>query len=540
MNKVIFFLFFSTFLVAQNLTFKIEKSELFTDEYKDSKIILVEKANANDIYILRSFKSSVSTKRGFYIEKYDKSLKKINEFEFEISHPVSEKYSLVIGAFFKDSKFYILEMFYDLKSKNYVCQANIIDENYKISKQELFKLSKEELKGFGLQTHYYNEDILDNNICNLGLFELEEKSSYNILLGNISSKTSNNNSGTDIVFKVNNKKTLFSIALSFKHENEDFTKLFLFDSNLNVKIKKELVSDRNEVINKNIELHDSQEVIYLTQKVYLEELKKKETGGKYIYEIKQVTSSDVITRKIDVENHYLPSLSFFCLKDKLYGFGFYSDNADFKYSGIAFFELDSHSLEIKNLKYSPFTQQFVLDKYGEYKYKEFKNIVIKNVYLQEDGLVVNGEEQYTTTNNSSNSKLYNYDDIISLRLNNKGDLISARNINKRQSVGNPEDSPFISYQSCLSNKKNYFFINAKDKMKELSNQRIEFKGTNWLTNSNLFVISMNEKGDFLYKQILSDEENDVPFMVSKGVFIDDSIVFLGQKGKKKQLLKVTL
>jgi hypothetical protein len=81
---------------------------------------------------------------------------------------------------------------------------------------------------------------------------------------------------------------------------------------------------------------------------------------------------------------------------------------------------------------------------------------------------------------------------------------------------------------------------AKDKIKELSNQRIEFKGTNWLTNSNLFVISMNEKGDFLYKQILSDEENDVPFMVSKGVVIDNSIVFLGRKGKKKQLLKVTL
>ena len=120
-------------------------------------------------------------------------------------------------------------------------------------------------------------------------------------------------------------------------------------------------------------------------------------------------------------------------------------------------------------------------------YKELKNIVIKNVYLQEDELVVNAEEQYATTNNSSNSKLYNYDDIISLRLNNKGDLINARNINKRQSVGNPEDNPFISYQSCLLNNKNYFFINAKDKMKELSNQRIEFRGTNWINNSNLFV-----------------------------------------------------
>jgi hypothetical protein len=539
MNKIIFFLFFSTFLVAQDLTFKIEKSELFTDEYTDSKIILVEKANANGIHILRSFKSSVSTKRGFYIEKYDRSLKKINEFEFEISHPVSEKYSLVIGAFFKDSKFYILEMFYDLKSKNYVCQANIIDENYKVSKKELFKLNKELVKGFGLETHYYNEYLLDKNISNLGLFE-QESSSRIGFFSNVNSKVSENKSASDVVFKVNNQKNMFTIAMSFKYGSKENTKLFLFDSDLNQKIEKDFSFDKNTVINKNVELHENQEVIYLTQKVYSTELKNKESGRKYFYEIKQVSSTDVKTKKINVENHYLPSLSFFCLKDKLYGLGFYSDKADFKYSGISFFELDSHSLEIKNSKYSPFTQQFILDKYGEYNYKEFKNIVIKNVYLQEDGLVVNGEEQYATINNNSlNSSLYNYDDIISLRLNSKGDLISARNINKRQSFGNLEASPFISYQSCLKNKKNYFFINANDNVKELSNQRIEFKGTNWLSNSNLFVISMNEKGDFLYKQILSNEENDVPFMVSKGVFIDDSIIFLGQKGKKKQLLKVS-
>ena len=496
MNKVIFFLFFPTFLVAQDLTFKIEKSELFTDEYKDSKIILVEKANVNDIHILRSFKSSVSTKRGFYIEKYDKSLKKINEFEFEISHPVSEKYSLVIGAFFKDSKFYIIEMFYDLKGKNYVCLANIVDENYKVSKKELFKLNKELVKGFGLETHYYNEYLLDKNISNLGLFE-QESSNRIGFFSNVNSKVSENNSSSDVVFKVNNQKTMFSIAVSFKYGSKENTKLFLFDLSLNQKIEKDFSFEKNTVINKNIELHENLEVIYLTQKIYSTELKNKESGGEYFYEIKQVSSTDVKTKRINVENHYLPSLSFFCLKDKLYGLGFYSDNADFKYSGIAFFELDSYNLEIKNSKYSSFTQQFVFDKYGENKYNELKNIIIKNVYLQEDGLVVNSEEQYATTNNSSNSKLYNYDDIISLRLNNKGDLISARNINKRQSVGNPEDSPFISYQSCLSNNKNYFFINAKDKMRELSNQRIEFKGTNWLTNSNLFVISMNEKGDLV-------------------------------------------
>lgn len=540
MNKIFFFIFFSTFLVAQDLTYKIEKSEIFIDEYKESKIILVEKSNTNDIHVLRSFKSSISIKRGFYIEKYDKSLKKINDFEFEISHPVSEKYSIVIGAFFKNSKFYIIEIFYDLKNKNYVCLANIVDENYDISKKELFKLNKDLVKGFGLETHFYNEYLLDKNISNLGLFEPESNSSIGFF-GKVNSKVSDNKSTSNVVFKVNNQKSMFSIALTFKYGSKETTKLFLFDSYLDKKIENDFSVDSTTVINNNIELHENQEVIYLTQKIYSKELKNKQSGGEYFYQINQVSSTDVKTKKVNIENHYLPSLSFFCLKNKLYGLGFYSDNSDFKYSGIAFFELDSESLEIKNSKYSPFTQQFILDKYGEYKYKELKNIVVKNVYLQEDGLLVNGEEQYSTSNNNSlNSTLYNYDDIISLRLNNKGDLISARNINKRQSAGNHEDSSFISYQSCLSNKQNYFFINANDRMKELSNQRIEFRGTNWLTNSNLFVISMNEKGDFLYKQILSHEENDVPFMVSKAIVIDDSIIFLGRKGKKKQLLKVTL
>jgi hypothetical protein len=32
----------------------------------------------------------------------------------------------------------------------------------------------------------------------------------------------------------------------------------------------------------------------------------------------------------------------------------------------------------------------------------------------------------------------------------------------------------------------------------------------------------------------------VPFMVSKGAVIDNTVYFLGRKGKDKQLLKVTL
>ena len=56
----------------------------------------------------------------------------------------------------------------------------------------------------------------------------------------------------------------------------------------------------------------------------------------------------------------------------------------------------------------------------------------------------------------------------------------------------------------------------------------------------LNLIKINLNGDIDYQEILSNEENPVPFMVSKGIVIDNAIYFLGRKGKEKQMLKVIL
>jgi len=81
----------------------------------------------------------------------------------------------------------------------------------------------------------------------------------------------------------------------------------------------------------------------------------------------------------------------------------------------------------------------------------------------------------------------------------------------------------------------FFFINAKEKIREISNNRIQFKGI-----GNLNLIRINIKGDFEYQKILDDEENEVPFMVSNVIKSGNSVFFLGRKGSTKQLLKVTL
>ena len=540
MFKVLSFILFPVFVFAQEVAFQLEKSALFEDDYKETEIVLAEKYDENNFIILRSFKSGATTKSGFYLEKYNKSLKKVSDFEFNIEHPRYEKYSVVLGAFFSQSKVYILEMFYDLKSKNYVCQANIIDENYKVVKKELFHLSKDEVKGFGLQSLFYNADKI--NLNNLGLFEQEKESIWNEVFSNpFKNKTSvsDNKSSSELVLKVNKGKTLFSIAMTFEYDNESLMKLFLFDTNLNKKIEKDYVSEEGKVINKNIELHDSLEEIYLTQKVYSDDLKNKKEGGKYFYEIKKVTPNDLQTQKFEVENHYLPALTVFYNESNLYGIGFYSDVKDLKYSGVSYFKINSENLELKSAKYNLFNGQFILDKYGKLNDKEFKYMVVKNVFWNSNNdVTINAEENYAVSGGNNSPTMYNYDDIITINLDNKGDMVYARNINKRQGSQTKDDS-YISYTSLILNDKNYFFINTREKIGELSNGRIEFDHVRE-SKSCLHVISVNKNGDFNFKEIVNKEDTEVPFMVSKGLVIDNSVIFLGQKGKNKQLLKVTL
>src|SRR5690606_20879134 len=99
---------------------------------------------------------------------------------------------------------------------------------------------------------------------------------------------------------------------------------------------------------------------------------------------------------------------------------------------------------------------------------------------------------------------YHYDDIVSAKLNTSGDIVWARNINKRQSTGN--DESYISYTSTAKDGNAYFFINTGDKIKKLKNDRIQFGQTS-VKKSNLNIIKINESGDFDYSEVLNDKDN---------------------------------
>lgn len=123
---------------------------------------------------------------------------------------------------------------------------------------------------------------------------------------------------------------------------------------------------------------------------------------------------------------------------------------------------------------------------------------------------------------------------LGIKVNSKGDVKWSRNINKRQT----DNSSFcLTYYTLVFNESNdvFFFINVKEKIREMSNNRIQFRGT-----GNVNLIRINQNGDFNYQKIRDDDENEVPFMVSNVIKSGNSVFFLGRKGSTKQLLKVTL
>jgi len=519
MKLILRFIFISTFIIsakAQDIPFKILKSEIFKDEFRESNIVFAEEAENGGILIIRSYESGgLSVGRGYYIEEYDSNLKLLKEYEQPLKYTNFEKYGTVLGIIKNGKNIQLVDMFYNINEKTYVCSAYIIDfDNSKTSKKELFRLSREEIKQYGnffLNQTFYSQDI-----------------KVHVEPGN--------ESGISMI--VNEDRNAFAITIDMKTEKSEALKLYLFDKDLNKKFEHIYVREIKDkkFRYENVDVSKDGNVLYLLGKVYADEKKKKKVGGKYQYELTRFSSEGEKTQVFDTEEHFSGTLTTIASPDKITCIGFYSDQSDNRFKGISYFELDPISLDIRKSKFNPFSQQFVIDKYGEEKDKELKNLVFKKIHLtKSNDIIFNAEEFYITSNNDQT--YYNYDDIVSAKINAEGDLIWARNINKDQYT--TDNDAYISYTSTIKNDDTYFFINASEKIKKLSNDRILFKHVR-KNKSNLNIIKINKNGDFDFQEVLNNEDNEVPFMVSKGIVNKESVFFLGKKGKEKQLLKISL
>lgn len=411
MKKIFFLLIFYCFsssFYAQKIPFWISKSNVFQDEFKNSVIVLSETNSKGELLLVRSYKGTMlSQGEGFYIEKYDSNFKLKRAFDFEMKHPNYQKYNLIVGIFSMENYLHFIEIYYDLNEKSFICFDNILSEDFKITNKELFRLSKEEMSSFGtfnLQEKFYARAKETWTNDNLGIInsenELANLNTFHRIFfsGNNSTNYSHKNiydnekhgSGMDILLTVNETKTAFSIIIDADNKENDGLKLYLFDTNLNKKLD---LFYTNKVKDKkcffqNVQVSPDGDAIYLLAKAYTKDLKKKEEGGKYYYEFSKITSEKQISQKIDTKEHFIGSLKTYFHNNELVTIGFYSDEKDFKYSGICCFKSDVNSLELKSSNYNPFTSQFLVDKYGYESSKALKSIRFKKVFFTDNNEII--------------------------------------------------------------------------------------------------------------------------------------------------------
>lgn len=550
--KNIFLSFFgllSLTVFSQNVPLKTQKSALFEDDFKKSILVLGEKTQENEIILVRSYNASaISPLNGYYIEKYDANLKLTKEFELKMKHPLSEKSNLVLGVFYANKKVNIIEIYFDLKEKTYICRANIVDDDFNLTKKELFRISKEKMKelgSFNLQQKFFEANNKNLPDVNSGNFNTSTDRFLTFSLFGNSTKSRVYNSDISIV--VNQNRSAYSIILDYKNKEQEGFLLYLFNAESEqLFFKEELIQskEKNYVL-QNFQVSEDGKSVYILAKNYNNKVKKL----KYSFELSQISASETKTKTktIEIEDKFIKSLKLNFHNNSIYCIGFYSEKSYEDNDGLCFFKFNKENLESEKIKFSAFTNQYIQDKFGIETDRDIKDLKIKTILFENDDIILNAEEEFeinnsyitSQTNNSVNARTqYFFKDIVSVKLNSNGDLIWSRNINKKQSYTYSDDS-YISYFSTIKNGISYFFINASEKIKELKNDRVEFKDVN-PNKANLYLLTIDSNGNFKYQLLLNEDQIEVPFLVSKGVLIDNSCYFIGRKGKAKQLLKVTL
>lgn len=485
--------------------------ESLSDKYKFSNIQAIEEDNAGGLVIIRSYYGGVIMHlKGYYIEHYDKELQLINEYNYAIEDVE------VMGVYVKDDRITILEVNYDKLREAYVYWANttsLTDLDFKRTKLFHFKRKKER------QINYlkeYTTSFTDKFYSQL-------------------------------LFDAN--KSVFTISIDSKQKGKDVHQLYVYDTKLHKKgvynLEKEI--ETRHLVFENIEYDPVNNSIYLLGKGYEKGKRTKAISLKYAYQLFKLKDEKITVQQFSTQDRYASSLKLILGNDKLKCVGFYSNSRDNKYRGLLYTELNKISLAIEKQKFNPFSDQFMIDKYGAEVDKELKNLTFRGIHQSPDGAIIfNAEECYVNTNlkNRANDsrksiKRFHYNDIVCAKLNKNGDMEWARNINKAESTEG--DEAYVSYTSAFSKENNCFFINSGAIPQKISKDRILFK-RGYSRSPNVYMIDINDQGEMQYKEVVNNKEIRIPLMVSRGLVSKkgDAVFFLARRGTRKQLVKVFL
>lgn len=516
--KVLFLFILSTsinenLIIAQNVesqNLNINMTDVFKDNRKFTDLSFSVSDNNKGVYLVRRYN------KGYYIDYYDSKLNIIKAYDIEMLKNEGN----IENAFLRGDKLCLIESFYNKPTKELQYYSRTLQEDGMSFKREfLFSIPLKDIKKPNFFSSWLGKDSKSDNYV-LGMFKTSTSANF----------------------------IAFTIDILDNEAEKHF--IFVYDNNLNPINQTEFtrgIKDRKFIL-QNIDVSDIDGTVYLLGKTYTKNKKEKITGGKYQFELYKIGNNEQNSVVFDSETKYIGSLTTKIADNNLFCVGFYSLKNDNRYKGLVHLAIDPNSLSIKSSTYSPFTPQFIIDKYGKEKDKELRNIVFREVFITDtDEAIIHAEEFYIEITQSMGANgmmggqytTYNYRDVICAKISSDGKLVWARSINKKQTSGNPDR--YLSFSSSHINGKSYLFINSNGKVRKLRNDRIEFRGGS-SNSAYLTAVIINSEGDFDFSYVVDSNHAEVPFEAGAAVVSDNgkALVFKGRVGSKKQLLKISI
>lgn len=497
---------------------EVKKTKIVKTDYKNSSLFFTVEDESQGFFVGKTLKE------GYYIEHYDKDLNLVDVFDGEV------KNAMIKAVFVNEGKLILITCFKNKKSEEYeyAVLSSPLDK-FVFEEKPLFNISFEDI------THPWAMDLFwANNYSQIDL-----------------------SSASGIVTVTENKKFI-TINLDLRDKGMEKHKLMVYDSAFDLVFERtfdEGIKDKNFEFS-SIYTSGKDGTVYYIGKIFDEEGDKKDKESYYykLYEIKKEGTRELV---LNEGKYFVNKICLMPSDDYLVAIGMYSEERNYRYKGIAYYSINLDSLTTTSSVFSPFTEQFMIDKYGEKRGKkkegkELRNIRFKRLYNDDKGNVyITAEVFFILQESNSNgmpmgmgavtttNRRYNYIDMIVCKLNKEGNLDWARDIYKYTSTtGN---TSYYSFFSTLKDGKLYLAFNGRKKIADKYGDRIFFN-LHRPSNMCLYLLELDEDGNIAYRMITDKRKTDQVYRVKKGAAIHNgaTIILEGRHKREKDLLSITI
>ncbi|PZW44063.1 hypothetical protein LX95_00393 [Mesonia algae] len=520
---------FNSTVSAQNSRIKVDKSEIFKDRGRTSSLLYSAEDKLGGAVLVRVFYGGdIYMPKLYVVEHYDANLNLKNHYDIRIEH------NRLKALFIKDNKVNLIEYRWDKekKSNDYnVLTASLND--FKFHSRNLFSIS---------------DDYFENS------------SKAGKILRYVRSENRDIDETGEVTFSENNKLVTFNFDLLDSDKQRHLIKVY--DTDFNKIFEHNLIEDTKDRLFdfNSIATNESDTTVYFLGKSYKNYLKKSKIFGKvdYLYKLFKINNKGEKELSFNTNENFISSLKVLTKNNQLACVGFYSEKDDDQYMGIVNYQIHPEDFTIKREVFNPFTEQFMIDKYGEEKgkrrrknEKELKrSLTYRNFHFDDNyNIYLTAEEvYYSQLPNYGGGRHYgmrsgvllHFDDILCAKINATGNLEWARNINKIQTSRGIEAEHY-SFLSTVKDGITYLFINAPREIKELKDGRSVITTTN-LKNLNLYRFEIDSTGNMGYHKIIDSDEAEVSYKIGEGSVSKPTknIYFIGSKKIKKQIVRLEL